>query len=85
LSPHFSRFNLQVLDNIAQMVGIARAPVAVPVLGTVESLVAQALRAILTNNQHLRINNQHLRTKHHHQFIQPHQKANQELQGFVQY
>ena len=67
-----------------RMVGIARAPVAVLVLGTVGLLVAQVLGAIRIKHQRLRTKDQRLRTKHPHQFIQPHQKANQELQGFVQ-
>jgi hypothetical protein len=77
LAQHFSRFNLQAPDSIVRMVGIARAPVVVLVLGTVGLLVAQVLGAIRT--RHLR-----LRTRHLHQFIQPHQRANQGSQGFVQ-
>jgi hypothetical protein len=84
LAQHFSRFNLQVPDSIVRMVGIARAPVAVLVLGTVGLLVAQVLGAIRIKHQRLRTRHQLLRTKHPHQFIQPHQRANQESPGFVQ-
>ena len=66
------------------MVGIARAPVAVLVLGTVGLLVAQVLGAIRTRHLRLRTKHQLLRTKPHHLFIQPHQRANQGSQGFVQ-
>jgi hypothetical protein len=92
LAQHFSRFNPLALDSIVQMDGIARAPVAVLVLGTAELLVAQVLEAIRIKHQHLRIKHQHLRIKHQHlrikhhlRFIQAHQRANQVSQDFVRY